>query len=87
MCVCYSHQYNFNVNMIRLSHTYGPGIQLDGGRFFGDEEYTNQARDFFSFSPVTFSHSLCQFTTDKALLCGSHPYITNLKEFGKSQFF
>lgn len=36
MCVCYSHQYNIPVNMIRLSHTYGPGVQLDDGRVFGD---------------------------------------------------
>lgn len=36
MCVCYSFQYNFPVNMIRLSHTYGPGVQLDDGRVFGD---------------------------------------------------
>ena len=36
MCVCYSHQYNFDVNMIRLSHTYGPGVALDDGRVFGD---------------------------------------------------
>lgn len=36
MCVCYSHQYNIPVNMIRLSHTYGPGVELDDGRVFGD---------------------------------------------------
>ena len=36
MCVCYSHQYNFPVNMIRLSHTYGPGVELNDGRVFGD---------------------------------------------------
>lgn len=36
MCVCYSHQYNFHVNMVRLSHTYGPGVQLNDGRVFGD---------------------------------------------------
>lgn len=36
MCVCYSHQYGFPVNMIRLSHTYGGGVQLDDGRVFGD---------------------------------------------------
>ena len=36
MCVCYSHQYNIPVNMIRLSHTYGAGVQLDDGRVFGD---------------------------------------------------
>lgn len=36
MCVCYSHQFGFNVNMIRLAHTYGPGVSLDDGRVFGD---------------------------------------------------
>lgn len=36
MCVCYSHQYEFPVNMIRLSHTYGPGVQLNDGRVFAD---------------------------------------------------
>jgi nucleoside-diphosphate-sugar epimerase len=36
MCVCWSHQYNFHVNMLRLSHTYGPGVALDDGRVFGD---------------------------------------------------
>lgn len=36
MCVCYSHQYGIPVNMLRLSHTYGPGVLLDDGRVFGD---------------------------------------------------
>jgi dTDP-glucose 4,6-dehydratase len=36
MCVCWSYQYGFNVNMLRLSHTYGPGVELDDGRVFGD---------------------------------------------------
>jgi nucleoside-diphosphate-sugar epimerase len=36
MCVCWSYQYNFHVNMLRLSHTYGPGVELDDGRVFGD---------------------------------------------------
>jgi nucleoside-diphosphate-sugar epimerase len=36
MCVCWSHQYNFHVNMLRLSHTYGPGVALDDGRVFAD---------------------------------------------------
>ncbi len=36
MCVCYSHQYGIPVNMVRLSHTYGFGVQLDDGRVFGD---------------------------------------------------
>jgi nucleoside-diphosphate-sugar epimerase len=36
MCVCWSHQFDFHVNMLRLSHTYGPGVELDDGRVFGD---------------------------------------------------
>lgn len=36
MCVCYSHQYNIHVNMLRLCHTYGPGCAIDDGRVFGD---------------------------------------------------
>ena len=36
MCVCWSHQYGFHVNMLRLSHTYGPGVELDDGRVFAD---------------------------------------------------
>lgn len=36
MCVCFSHQYNIHTNMVRLSHTYGPGINLDDGRVFAD---------------------------------------------------
>jgi nucleoside-diphosphate-sugar epimerase len=36
MCVCWSHQYNLHVNMLRLSHTYGPGIELNDGRVFAD---------------------------------------------------
>lgn len=36
MCVCWSFQYGLHVNMLRLSHTYGPGVELDDGRVFGD---------------------------------------------------
>lgn len=36
MCVCWAHQYGFHVNMLRLSHIYGPGVQLDDGRVFAD---------------------------------------------------
>lgn len=36
MCVCWAHQFGFHVNMLRLSHTYGPGVELDDGRVFGD---------------------------------------------------
>lgn len=36
MCVCFSYQFNIHTNMIRLSHTYGPGISLEDGRVFAD---------------------------------------------------
>jgi nucleoside-diphosphate-sugar epimerase len=36
MCVCWSLQYNLHVNILRLYHTYGPGIELDDGRVFAD---------------------------------------------------
>jgi nucleoside-diphosphate-sugar epimerase len=36
MCICWSYQYGFHVNMLRLVHTYGPGVELDDGRVFAD---------------------------------------------------
>jgi nucleoside-diphosphate-sugar epimerase len=36
MCVCWAHQYNLHTNMVRISGTYGPGIELDDGRAFVD---------------------------------------------------
>ncbi len=36
MCIAWSHQYNIPVQMIRPSHTYGPGMALDDGRVFAD---------------------------------------------------
>ena len=36
MCVCYSHQYGIPVNMLRLSHIYGPAFALDDGRCVPD---------------------------------------------------
>jgi len=36
MCVCWSYQYGFHVNMLRLTHIYGPGVELDDGRVFAD---------------------------------------------------
>lgn len=36
MCVCYAHQFGFHVNMLRLAHTYGPGVELNDGRVFAD---------------------------------------------------
>jgi nucleoside-diphosphate-sugar epimerase len=32
MCVCWSHQFKLHVNMLRLSGTYGPGLEFDDGR-------------------------------------------------------
>ncbi len=36
MCVCYAHQYGLHVSMLRLAHTYGPGVSLNDGRVFAD---------------------------------------------------
>lgn len=36
MCVSWSHQYNVPAKIVRLYHTYGPGIKLDDGRVFAD---------------------------------------------------
>ena len=36
MCVCYSHQYGIPVNMVRLSHVYGWGFDLNDGRVIPD---------------------------------------------------
>lgn len=36
MCVSWGHQFGFHVNMIRLAHTYGPGVSLNDGRVFAD---------------------------------------------------
>ena len=36
MCVCYSHQYGIPVNMVRLSHVYGYGFDLNDGRVIPD---------------------------------------------------
>jgi nucleoside-diphosphate-sugar epimerase len=36
MCVCWARQYGFSANMLRLSHTYGPGVELNDGRVFAD---------------------------------------------------
>lgn len=36
MCVCWHHQYNVPAKIVRLYHTYGPGIQLTDGRVFSD---------------------------------------------------
>lgn len=36
MCVSWSHQYKVPVKIVRPFHTYGPGIELNDGRVFGD---------------------------------------------------
>lgn len=36
MCVSYAKQFGLYVNMLRLAHTYGPGIPFDDGRVFAD---------------------------------------------------
>jgi UDP-glucuronate decarboxylase len=35
-CISYSHQYGIPVQIVRPSHTYGPGMALDDGRVFAD---------------------------------------------------
>ena len=36
MCVAFSHQYGVPAFIVRISHTYGPGLRLDDGRVFSD---------------------------------------------------
>lgn len=36
MCIAWNHQYGVPVQIIRPSHTYGPGMALDDGRVFAD---------------------------------------------------
>jgi UDP-glucuronate decarboxylase len=36
MCVAWSHQYGVPTFIVRISHTYGPGLRLDDGRVFCD---------------------------------------------------
>jgi len=36
MCVSWQHQYGVPAKIIRLYHTYGPGMRLDDGRVFAD---------------------------------------------------
>lgn len=36
MCVAYHHQYKVPSKIVRLYHTYGPGVSLDDGRVFAD---------------------------------------------------
>jgi nucleoside-diphosphate-sugar epimerase len=36
MCMAYAHQFGVPIRMVRLFHTYGPGIDLEDGRIFSD---------------------------------------------------
>ncbi|MCL4382553.1 MAG: NAD-dependent epimerase/dehydratase family protein [Patescibacteria group bacterium] len=36
LCVSYSHQYQIPAKIVRLYHTYGPGVNLNDGRVFAD---------------------------------------------------
>jgi UDP-glucuronate decarboxylase len=36
MCVSWKHQFNIPVNMVRIFHSYGPGMELHDGRVFAD---------------------------------------------------
>jgi nucleoside-diphosphate-sugar epimerase len=36
MCACWSHQFGFHVNMLRLTEIYGPGVFLEKGRVLCD---------------------------------------------------
>lgn len=36
MCVSWMHQYGVPVKIVRIFHTYGPGMKLDDGRVFAD---------------------------------------------------
>ncbi len=36
MCISWMHQYNVPVKIVRIFHTYGPGMKLDDGRVFAD---------------------------------------------------
>lgn len=36
MCVSWHHQYGVKAKMVRIFHSFGPGITLDDGRVFGD---------------------------------------------------
>jgi len=36
MCVAWSHQFGVDARILRIYHTYGPGMKLDDGRVFSD---------------------------------------------------
>ncbi|MER2540061.1 MAG: NAD-dependent epimerase/dehydratase family protein [Azonexus sp.] len=36
LCSAYAHQFGLHTNIARISHTYGPGLELDDGRVFTD---------------------------------------------------
>lgn len=36
LCTCWHEQYGIPAKIVRLSHTYGPGMEMDDGRVFAD---------------------------------------------------
>lgn len=36
LCICWHEQYGVPAKIVRLSHTYGPGMEMDDGRVFAD---------------------------------------------------
>lgn len=47
MCACWAHQYGIPTRIVRLGHTYGPGMRLDDGRVFADF-----VRDIINGGPI-----------------------------------
>jgi nucleoside-diphosphate-sugar epimerase len=47
LCAAFTHQYGISTKIVRVAHTYGPGMRLDDGRIFAD--FT---RDILSGGPL-----------------------------------
>jgi len=47
MCAAFAHQHHVPAKIVRISHTYGPGMRLDDGRVFAD--FT---RDILNGGPI-----------------------------------
>jgi nucleoside-diphosphate-sugar epimerase len=47
LCAAFAHQYQIPTHVVRISHTYGPGMRLNDGRVFAD--FT---RDILSGGPI-----------------------------------
>ena len=63
MCVCYSHQYGIPVNMIRLSHIYGWGFDLNDGRVIPDfVSNIIEGKDIILNSNGSAKRSFCYIT-------------------------